>query len=401
MKILHTADWHLGATLEEVSREADHRHFLGWLRDTLIAEDVGILIVAGDVFDSSAPSAEAQALYYRFLHSLSDTPLQQMIIVGGNHDSASRLDAPRDLLAAFRVHVVGGVEDPPERCLCPVLDDSGQVHVVIAAIPFVNEWRLGFRGKEGSEEAQREALGAPFREFYTGLADMAQERWPGIPLLATGHLAVIGSSRDDAPQDIHLIGTLGGLPVSIFDPRFAYVALGHIHRAYQVGGTHAWYSGSPIALNVKEGRSPRTLNLVNLAPDGTLNVRHLTIPGTRQVLECAGSFEDVKVRLRGLRWAETLPPMVKVDLKVESYTVGLEEECRLFIESLEPRPVLVGLIQTQAHRPQDESVQAAVPARLTDLEPREVFRMLCEARKESFDDLRDAFEMLVTEEVQG
>jgi exonuclease SbcD len=399
MRILHTADWHLGATLEECSREADHRHFLGWLRDTLVAENVELLIVAGDVFDSSAPSAEAQGLYYRFLHSLSGTPLRQVVVVGGNHDSASRLDAPRDLLAAFGVHVVGGIEDSPGRCLCPVTDDSGRVLAVVAAVPFANEWRLGFRGREGSEDEQREALGGPFRAFYAGLADAALERWPGVPLLATGHLAAVGSSRDDAPQEIHLIGTLGGLPVSIFDPRFAYVALGHIHRACQVGATRAWYCGSPIALNVKEGRTPRAVNLVELAPDGSVEVSRLEVPGTRRVIECAGSFEEVEASLRALRWEEALPPMVKVDLKVESYTVGLEEACRRFVEGLEPRPLLVGLVQTQDRRNRPEG--APEPARLADLEPREVFRMLCEARGEAFEDLRDAFEVLQAEEGQG
>ncbi|HNX30914.1 MAG TPA: exonuclease subunit SbcD [Holophaga sp.] len=396
MRILHTADWHLGATLEECPREADHRHFLGWLRDALVAEEVDLLIVAGDVFDAPAPSAEAQSLYYRFLHGLAGTPLRQMIVVGGNHDSASRLDAPRDLLAAFGVHVVGGVEEPPGRHLFPVTDGAGQVRAVVAAVPFVNEWRLGFRGREGSDEAQQEALGAPFRAFYRALADQACRRWPGVPLLATGHLAAAGSDRTDAPQEIHLVGTLGGLPATIFDARYAYVALGHIHRAHQVDGTRAWYSGSPIALNVKEGRSPRTVNLVDLAPDGSVEVLRLPIPGTRQVVECAGSFEEVKLRLARMSWDEGLPPLVKVDLEVEAYTVGLEEECRRFVEGLEPAPVLVGIVQTQARRPQAEGAPA--PSRLADLEPREVFRMLCGARGEDYDGLRDAFEALLAEE---
>lgn len=396
MRILHTADWHLGTTLEESPREADHRHFLGWLRDTLAAEEVDLLIVAGDVFDSPAPSAEAQSLYYRFLHGLAGTPLKQVVVVGGNHDSASRLDAPRDLLAAFGVHVVGGVEDPPGRHLCPVTDGSGQVLAVVAAVPFVNEWRLGYRGREGGDEAQREALGAPFRAFYSALADEACRRWPGVPLLATGHLAAAGSDRADAPQEIHLVGTLGGLPANIFDPRYAYVALGHIHRAFRVDGTRAWYCGSPIALNVKEGRTARTVNLVDLAPDGSVEARRLEIPGTRRVLECAGSFDDVKNRLRRLAWDEALPPLVKVDLEVDAYTVGLEEECRRFVESLAPAPVLVGIVQTQARRSQAEGLPA--PSRLADLEPREVFRMLCGARGEDYDELRDAFEALLAEE---
>ena len=107
----------------------------------------------------------------------------------------------------------------------------------------------------------------------------------------------------------------------------------------------------------------------------------------------------MEASLRALRWEEALPPMVKVDLKVESYTVGLEEACRRFVEGLEPRPVLAGLVQTQDRRNRAEG--APEPARLADLEPREVFRMLCEARGEAFEDLRDAFEALQAEEGQG
>lgn len=397
MKLLHTADWHLGATLEGASREEDHRHFLRWLKDTLVEQGVDVLLVAGDVFDSSAPSAEAQAHYYRFLHSLSDTPLKQVVVVGGNHDSATRLDAPRELLAHFDVHVVGGVDGSLERCLCPVYDDARRALAVILAVPFVHEWRLGYRGAEGDVEAQRAALGTPFRVFYEQLTTLAVERFPGVPLVATGHLACVGSGRDEAPEEIHLIGSLGGLPSSIFDPRLAFVALGHIHRAYRVGETCAFYAGSPIALNVKEGRAPRTVNLVDLNNDGQVDVQRLVVPGTRQVLEIKGTLEEVMARLGLLEWSEAMAPMLKVELQVEANTPGLNEECRRFVESLEPRPILVGLSQTLVRRAAG-SLASDVAPRLADLSPREVFALLCEARGESFEELRGAFEALLTEE---
>nr|WP_320131415.1 exonuclease subunit SbcD [uncultured Holophaga sp.] len=399
MRILHTSDWHLGATLEELSREPDHRAFLDWLRETLISEAVDVLIIAGDIFDTASPSAEAQGLYYRFLHSLAGTPLRQVVVVGGNHDSAARLDAPRELLGAFGIHVVGGLDGDAERCLCPVLRPDGSAEAVIAAVPFLNEWRLGFRPSE--EGDQREALGAPFRAFYAHLADRASERWPGVPLVATGHLAVAGSTKDDAPQEIHLIGTLGGLPTGIFDPRFAYVALGHIHRAYAVGGTQAWYAGSPIALNAKEGRRPRTVNRVDLQAGAPPVVQILEIPCTRLVKEFRGSLETVKTALRGLAWAGPLAPMIKVDLEVETYQVGLEEEVRAFVASLDPRPLLMGITQSQLHRTADQVPSEAPPPRLADLGPREVFRLLCESRGESYEELQEAFESLLALEMQA
>jgi exonuclease SbcD len=403
MKILHTSDWHLGAYLEEASREEDHRAFLDWLVQVVETECIDLLMVAGDVFDTSAPSAEAQALYYRFLHRLQGTALSQVVVVGGNHDSGARLDAPRDLLGAFGVHVVGGIEGASDlaRCLCPVRDGEDRVLAVVAALPFVHEWKLGYRTGEGSPEARVEALGAPFRKAYSDLADLAQSRWPGVPILATGHLAAVGSERDDAPQEIHLIGSLGGLPSGIFDSRFSYIALGHIHRAYRVGGTQAWYSGSPIALNVKEGRRPRTVNRIDLGPDGTVSVAALEVPCTRQVLAMEGAFEEVADQLKALTWEGTLPPMVKVDLLVDAYEVGLDERLRAFVTQLEPRPVLVGFSQRPRHENRTQLGEASVPPRLVDLEPREVFRLLCGARGERHEELTEAFEALLAEEVQG
>jgi len=401
MRILHTSDWHLGALLEEVSREPDHRQFLDWLAETIRTEAIELLLVAGDIFDSAAPSAEAQSLYYGFLNRLRGTGLRQVVLVGGNHDSQARLDAPRELLDAMGMHVVGGLGGPQDldRCLCPVTDGAGAVRAVVAAVPFVHEWRLGYRPAEGDSAAQAEQLGAPFRKLYSDLADRAQAQWPGVPLIATGHLAVAGSSPDEAPQEIHLIGSLGGLPTGIFDPRYAYVALGHIHRGYRVGGTQAWYCGTPLALNIKEGRSPRRVLRVDLDPDGTVRVEPLPVPLTRQVLAFRGDLEQIKADLQRLTWSEPLAPMVKAEILVATAQTGIEEDVRGFVEALEPRPVLVDIRQILVRDPALGAAPEPLHRRLDELTPRDVFSLLCAARGESWEELRPAFEALLAEEV--
>ncbi len=402
MKILHTSDWHLGALLEEASREPDHRAFLDWLLEAVEAHGVDLLLVAGDVFDTATPSAEAQRLYYRFLHRLQGTRVRQVVVVGGNHDSAARLDAPSELLASLRVHVVGGLDslDHLERCLCPVPGPGGEVEAVVVAVPFVHEWRLGYRSVDGEDTLAQEALGAPFQRLYTALADLAEARWPGVPQVATGHLAVAGSERSDAPQEIHLIGSLGGLPPGIFDPRFAYIALGHIHRAYRIGDSRAWYSGSPIALSMKEGQRPRTVNRVDLHPSGTVEVCPVPVPDTRQLLTLAGTPPVVQAQLRALTWTESLPPMVQVELWVEAFEVGLEEQVRSLVASLDPRPLLVALTQ-RPRRAAEPMTPEALPLRLLDLEPRQVFQRLCVARGEDPSALQGAFEQLLAQEVEA
>lgn len=94
MKILHTADWHLGQTFYEYDRREEHLHFLEWLKQQIRQHEIDVLLIAGDVFDSPNPSAESQRMYYRFLREVtSENPSLQIIIIAGNHDSAARLEA--------------------------------------------------------------------------------------------------------------------------------------------------------------------------------------------------------------------------------------------------------------------------------------------------------------------
>src|SRR4051812_29205135 len=119
MRILHTSDWHLGQLLHEHARAWEHARFLTWLLETLAAERVDALLVAGDIFDTANPPAESQAAWYEFLaRARARFPALDIVVIGGNHDSASRLDAPTPLLDAFRIHVVGGFE--PDRLLVPI-----------------------------------------------------------------------------------------------------------------------------------------------------------------------------------------------------------------------------------------------------------------------------------------
>src|SRR5690554_2101242 len=127
MRILHTSDWHLGATLEQASLEEEQTLFLDWLHTTMRDAQVECLIIAGDVFDSAQAPARAQGLYYRFLDRCQNLPaLKKIVVVGGNHDSASQLDAPAPVLRAISVDVVGGLSSDPagwDRALIEVPDD--------------------------------------------------------------------------------------------------------------------------------------------------------------------------------------------------------------------------------------------------------------------------------------
>src|SRR5262245_20015194 len=144
MRILHTADWHLGHTLRDHAREAEHAHFLRWLVQTVVERQVDALLIAGDVFDSSNPPPAAWRMWFQFLDQVRRArPTLQVVVIAGNHDSASRLEAPRDLLATIGVRVIGGVarnaagQLVTEHLLVPLRNAAGEVCALCVAIPFL------------------------------------------------------------------------------------------------------------------------------------------------------------------------------------------------------------------------------------------------------------------------
>lgn len=304
MRILHTSDWHIGAELEGNSRADEHRFFFDWLVRTIDAESVDVLVVAGDVFHHENPSSSAQELYYQTVMRLSSIPgLRRIVMVGGNHDSASRLDAPRELLGAFKVSVVGGwSSDERARTLIPVSDDSGEVALVVAAVPYVNGHRLGVSTFGKDADAIRAQTIEAFSGLYGGLRDDAERMWPGVPCVATGHLTCEGATEDDYQTAIHHVGTIAGMPGSIFGDGYAYVALGHIHRSYPIAGSTARYSGSPIGLRFTPSEmSARKVILVDVARDGETSVRSVEPPLARELVQFRGREEELLARLRSYR----------------------------------------------------------------------------------------------------
>ena len=407
MRILHTSDWHLGASLENVSRDRDHALFLDWLAATLERERVDVLVIAGDVFDQAHPSAEAQRLYFRFLCAIAGKTLQKVVIVGGNHDSASRLDAPGEVLASLEVHVVGGLladEATWDRCVCPIPGRTGGIEAVVLAVPFVHEYRLGVRTVLATTEEVRESFRSRFGALYRKLVDRAEALHDGAPVIATGHMTCDGWEKGDSPADVHLVGSIGGLPADVFDERIQYVALGHIHRSYRVGTSRAYYSGSPISLCLKEGRTARSVRLVELAqPGAAASVTRLEIPCFREVLELRGPLDEVVAQLEKLAWASPLSPLVYASVEVERYAASLPEQLRqVALARGAGGPQLVQVRQTLKQDPEQRGVHGAVNAVLTDLSPEEVFLRLCDERREPVDEqLLTAFRSLLSVDAEA
>ena len=139
MKLLHTSDWHLGRALYSRKRYDEYEAFLNWLAGFIEAEDVDVLLVAGDVFDNSTPSNRAQELYYRFLCRMASSSNRNVVIIAGNHDSPSFLNAPKELLKFLNIHIVGYASGQPEDELIVLSGPDHEPRLIVCAIPYLRD----------------------------------------------------------------------------------------------------------------------------------------------------------------------------------------------------------------------------------------------------------------------
>jgi len=308
MTILHTADWHLGARLVDHDRSAEHQCFLDWLLTYLREHAVDLLIVAGDVFDSANPPQTALTQYYRFLAILFSTTSCRVLIIGGNHDSAATLNAPRELLHSLRITVHGSPPADPAEALLEFPD------AVICAVPFLRERdvRTATAGQTHDEvvAAVREGIRAHYHQVLEAALPLAA----GRAIIATGHLTAIGVTGASSERQIH-IGNLAAVGADCFEG-FDYTALGHIHRPQNVGGrAHIRYSGSPIYLSFDETANSKQVLLLTVIAGAPPAITTVPLPVWRSLLCLKCPSEAVMHTLRGAKDGAppgSFPPWVEL-----------------------------------------------------------------------------------------
>ena len=291
---------------------------LDWLFRQIMDESPNALIVAGDIFDASTPPNHALRAYYTFLSRVAANAKCHVIIVGGNHDSASALNAPKRILEPLNVHVSGGFSKNIEDDLIFVKDPLGTPLAMVCATPFLRdkEIRKSFPGESYTQK--NKALIDGIKRRYEALRDAAMEKisrldHPNIPLIATGHLFARGGKthRDDGLREIH-VGSLGDIPASIFPKEFDYVALGHLHRPQKIEGpAHIRYSGAPIPLSFSEAENQKQATLVQWNP-AQWNpkkppplIKSLPIPCFQKLCVVKGSLKDVLQKMTA--WRKEIP----------------------------------------------------------------------------------------------
>ncbi|SOD90718.1 exonuclease SbcCD subunit D C-terminal domain-containing protein [Caenispirillum bisanense] len=380
LRLLHTSDWHLGQELHGLSREGEHRAFLEWLLATLDTEQVDALLITGDVFDSQNPPVAAQALFYEFLaRAKRARPDLDVVVIGGNHDSAARLEAPNALLRPLDVHVVGSLPKEPERLLVPLTDRSGRLRAVVAAIPFL---RLADLPVPTPGEDVEDTLVWGVRTVHERVFAAARARcaeFGGLPLIATGHCYMVGTALSELSERRILGGNQHALPVDLFPADCTYVALGHLHKPQAVGGRETVrYAGSPFPLSVTEKDYPHQAVLVEISAEGPAAVRALPIPRTVDYLRVprtgAAAPEPVLAELRALDVAEApardLRPYLEVVVRLDRPSPSLRHEVE---QALEGKPVRLCRLAVEYATPEAGGPAAAETPDLAGLHPEEVF----------------------------
>ena len=310
MKILHTSDWHIGQKFMGKSREEEHKAFLSWLYETIKKENIDVLIVAGDIFDTGNPPNYALELYYNFLKELFSIKNLYVIITAGNHDSISTLKASKQLLEYMNVHVITSGEEN-ENELIPIYKED-KLQGVVCAVPFLRDSvvRKAISGQTISqkESSLNDGIKQHYIDVYEKAITLTKEN--NLPIIATGHLTTVGSRTSESERDIYIGGTLD-IGSDFLGKYFDYVALGHLHINQSVGCNHVRYSGSPIPLSFSEANQRKRVNIVefsNVEDKTKIEVKEIEIPQYRKLQVLKGNLESVKNELKQIEdkttWCE-------------------------------------------------------------------------------------------------
>lgn len=320
MKILHTADWHIGQRLHERSRLDEHAQFLDWLLETIQERKVDLLLVSGDIFDTSLPSAEATNLYYRFLYRLFDETEAYAVITAGNHDSARHLEAPREFLKMGRIHVVGLAAEVSECVFSFPPDDP---RVTVAAVPYLSETELPHVSYE-TEIERNDRYRERLKSFYTDCVSVMPAE---LPKILMGHLFVQGGHVTDSERNIQ-IGGATAIHTNDFPDGVDYVALGHLHRPQTIKGTAypIRYSGSPIPLRFNETGYSKKVYLLELSEAGSLGRdEDIEIPVFKELCTVEGDEDSILWEAQMGTWNGKY---IQVKLKLNQPTVGIGDKIR-------------------------------------------------------------------------
>ncbi|MFF3852786.1 exonuclease SbcCD subunit D [Micromonospora sp. NPDC002575] len=379
MKILHTSDWHVGKVLKGQSRAEEHKQVLAGVIEVAHAERPDLVIVAGDLYDTAAPTPEATRLVTRALTALRRTGAD-VVAIGGNHDNGQALDALRPWAEAAGITLRGGVRENPDEHVIDGTTAGGE-RWRVAALPFLSQ-RYAVRAVEMYELTAAEAvqtyadhLGRVLGRLTEGFDE------PDRVHLVTAHLTVVGAATGGGERDAHTV--LGyAVPATVFPGTAHYVALGHLHRSQRVSGPcPIRYSGSPLAVDFGEQENVPSVTVVEVTATSAARIREVPVPAAVPLRTVRGTLAQL---------AETAPPegWLRVFVR-EQPRAGLREE----VQELLPRALEIRIDPELMPAPGS----GARTAQRAGRSPRELFADYLDSRGHDDADVRELFDELFEE----
>ena len=401
MKLLHTADWHLGRKLEGKERLDEQREVLEEISTVAEEEDVDGILLAGDVYDTFNPPAEAEKLYYETVARLSDGGRRAVVVIAGNHDSPDRLKASDPYGRALGVITLGFPHDIPElfdrgeeRVACVESAESfvrlrlrNGKHLGILSLPYPSEARLRkvLSNRIDDEEASAN-YDAHLRDFMAITARHFRENEANVVM---SHLFVRGGKESESERPITVGGAMEVDPLS-FPEGAGYVALGHLHRPQEfpgAGNLTIRYAGSPLQYSFSEAGQEKSVTLVEFDETGT-SWRAIPLRSGRQLVK--------RNDLKGIEELEAFLEEVDPEAWV-TFTLLLEEALKIgAVEEIRRRhPRILSPVfryVTKREEGEEEGIERNLPLD-------EQFRNFIRSRgEEPADELVELFMNLASEE---
>lgn len=280
MRILHTADLHLGRQFMGLSLDADFDAILDQIVAAILSEQIDVLLISGDVFDRASPPNSAIRQVNRFLRRVIDDTQAAVVMISGNHDSGDRIEAMSIFSTPSRV-LVRGIADAHEP---PLILHDAHGAVAFSALPFSYEYAA-------REAFGTEAISTPADVITAQIAAARPHVPAGARWVVLAHAFVAGGAVGDTERALTRVGGIETVPAQVFDGA-DYVALGHLHKPQQVGAPHIRYSGAPLAFGFDEVGSEKSMTIIDLAENAPV-IRTLPFRPLRQVRRLTGALTDL------------------------------------------------------------------------------------------------------------
>ena len=281
MRILHTADLHLGRQFNGIPLDADHAAILDQIVSAITSRDVDVLVIAGDIFDRAAPPTSAVRQFNGFLARVASETDAAVVMIAGNHDSGDRI-ASMAIMTDTRRALIRGAISADEK---PLFLTDAHGPVAFTGLPFAYEYAA-------RECFSDEALHTPEDVLAAQVACGRRNVPDGTRWVVVSHAFVAGASSSEGERPLTRVGGIETVSSAVFEGAH-YVALGHLHRPQSVGAPHIRYSGSPLAFGFDESDCQKSMSLVEIDAVGQTTIESIPFTPIRQVRVLKGRHAEL------------------------------------------------------------------------------------------------------------